>query len=501
MAVEADLYEAVSYGGFVNPNSHPAQMAAMALLHGLQPAAVEGCRVLEIGCNQGRNLIPMACALPGATFVGVDLAAGPIARGQERIGRLGLGNIRLMQGDLMDLERSLGPFDYIIAHGVYAWVPGPVRDGLLRLCRELLTENGVAFISYNALPGGHLRNMVRDILVEHLPESGDRLEDVGESLMFLQFVMDARPEGDPWRALLEGEMKQLEKKGRDIIFHDELAPGYGPVSFAEFVGHARRHGLEYVCEASMPPPTDPCFDPGRAATVKALAGGDAVRGEQIFDLLRFRMFRETLICRAEQAVSWDLDLRALGQLRLACLADVAGGEGIPEKTAAEGVYRIQGGVCVGTQHPRMVALVDALRAAWPHSLTMGGVEEVLGGAGFGLDAGVVTQMFRLIVARLIQVRAWEPPLSVGIGERPQALATSREDAVERTRAATLIHTVLDLGDPLVRQLLALLDGTRDRAALLREMCAANPQVPLEALEAGMEPTLEVLYRGCVLVGE
>ena len=162
MAVAGNVYDAVDYGGFVNPNSHPGQMAAMGLLHGLSPAAVEGCRVLEIGCNQGRNLIPMACAIPGATFLGVDLAAAPIARGQERIERLGLRNIRLMQGDLMEFGRTpdaawdgtLGPFDYIIAHGVYAWVPGAVRDGLLELCRELLTPEGVAFITYNALPGG-----------------------------------------------------------------------------------------------------------------------------------------------------------------------------------------------------------------------------------------------------------------------------------------------------------------------------------------------------------
>ena len=340
--------------------------------------------------------------------------------------------------------------------------------------------------------------------MQHLPESGDRLEDVDESLMFLRFVMDARPEGDPWRALLEEEMKQLERKGRDIIFHDELAPGYGPVAFADFAAHARRHGLEYICEATIPPPTDPCFDPERASTVKALAGGDRVAEEQIYDLMRFRMYRETLVCRAdrgaERAVNPELDLRALGRLRLACLADEASGPEVPEKTAVAAVYRIQGGALVGTQHAGMIVLVDALRAAWPRSLTMAEVKALLGGAGYALDVGVVTQMFRLIVARLIHLRAWEPPVSAGIGERPRASATSREDAAVQTRAATLIHTVLDLHDPLVRQLLTLLDGTRDRTELLRELRAANPEVAEEALAAGMEPTLEVLHRACVLVG-
>ena len=154
---------------------------------------------------------------------------------------------------------------------------------------------------------------------------------------------------------------------------------------------------------------------------------------------------------------------------------------------------------MGTQHPGMVVLVDALMAAWPRSLAMEEVERLLARHGFALDAAVMTQLFRLVVARLIQLRAWEPPLSDGVGERPRALTTSREDAVERTRAATLIHTVLDLKDPLVRQLLMLLDGTRDRAALLRELHTNNPEIAVEALEGGIEPTLQVLYRGCVLV--
>ena len=122
----SNVYDAIDYGGFVHPDSHPGQLAVMGFLHGLTPAPVESCRVLEIGCNEGRNLIPMACAIPGATFVGVDLAAAPITRGLERIAALGLGNIRLIEGDILDLDRSLGEFDYILAHGVYAWVPGPV---------------------------------------------------------------------------------------------------------------------------------------------------------------------------------------------------------------------------------------------------------------------------------------------------------------------------------------------------------------------------------------
>src|ERR1700679_1149112 len=121
-----DPYDSLAYPGFSFPNTHPDRLAALAILHGLSPAPVEHCRVLEIGCNEGANLIPMAYAMPKSEFVGFDLARLPIERGQERIRELGLKNISIFQGNLLDAGKELGSFDYIIAHGFYAWVPEPV---------------------------------------------------------------------------------------------------------------------------------------------------------------------------------------------------------------------------------------------------------------------------------------------------------------------------------------------------------------------------------------
>jgi SAM-dependent methyltransferase len=152
MHTEQDPYDSVTYPSFSFIDTHPDRLASMAILHGLSPAPVERCRVLEIACNEGANLIPMAYAIPTSEFVGFDLARLPIERGQERIRELGLRNVRLFESNLLDAGTELGQFDYIIAHGLYAWVPEPVRDRLLALCGELLTPDGVAFVSYNAKP-------------------------------------------------------------------------------------------------------------------------------------------------------------------------------------------------------------------------------------------------------------------------------------------------------------------------------------------------------------
>src|SRR5258708_26892960 len=116
-------YDEIPYPGQPFSQTHPDRMATLAILHGLTPPAVERARVLELGCGDGANLIPMALALPQGKFVGIDLSGRAIAAGQDIASQLELGNISLRQLNMMEIGRDFGEFDYIIAHGLYAWVP------------------------------------------------------------------------------------------------------------------------------------------------------------------------------------------------------------------------------------------------------------------------------------------------------------------------------------------------------------------------------------------
>src|SRR6185437_9807696 len=108
-----DRYDALAYPGFSYPNTHPDRLATMAILHGLSPAPVERCRMLEVACGDGGNLIPIAYAVPAGEFVGFDLARLPVERAQASIRELGLANIRIIHGNLLEAGPDLGHFDYI----------------------------------------------------------------------------------------------------------------------------------------------------------------------------------------------------------------------------------------------------------------------------------------------------------------------------------------------------------------------------------------------------
>src|SRR5262249_46161253 len=155
-------------------------------LFGMTPAPVEHCRVLELGCNDGYNLIAMAYGLPQSQFVGVDLAERPIAKGQDTIKELQLSNISLHQLNLLDAPTHLGNFDFIIAHGLYSWVPAEVCDKLLALCSAHLTEQGVAYISYNTYPGNHLRDLARGMMRYHAAHFPDPQQQIRQARALLK---------------------------------------------------------------------------------------------------------------------------------------------------------------------------------------------------------------------------------------------------------------------------------------------------------------------------
>ena len=88
-------YDVLPYPRMAFVATHPDHAATLGTLLGLTPTPIDRCRVLELGCASGANLIPMAQTLPATQFVGIDLSARQIAMGQADIETLGLTNITL----------------------------------------------------------------------------------------------------------------------------------------------------------------------------------------------------------------------------------------------------------------------------------------------------------------------------------------------------------------------------------------------------------------------
>src|SRR6185503_761364 len=118
----------------------------------------------------------------------------------------------------------LGCFDYIVAHGVYSWVPAPVREKILDVFAAMLTPQGVGYISYNAYPGSHLRNLARDIIHHHVRELDDPQEKVLQSRAILKALFDASTQNEIYGVILRDQFERVRKMPDEVLYHDDLNP-------------------------------------------------------------------------------------------------------------------------------------------------------------------------------------------------------------------------------------------------------------------------------------
>ena len=455
-----DSYDQVRYPGLPLAQTHPDRLATIAGLFGLRAASPARCRVLEIGCGEGGNLIPMALTLPGSEFTGIDRAEQAIAQGRSVTAALGLSNVTLRQLDLMETGR-LGEFDYIIAHGVYSWVPSEVREGLLRLCRASLAPQGVAYVSYNAYPGFHRREMFREMMRYHVRGIEDPEGRVRQARELIESLAKCQPAGKPARALFDEELRHLSESEEWFLYHDDLAPTNQALYFHEFVADARLHGLQYLAEADFFEMQDDVYAEPVTGMLQRLADGDVLRREQYLDFVKGRRFRQTLLCSSEMVLHRCPRPEGIMGLYVASEARSVSPESERRPAAVE-EFRGPRGSALQTDCPVARAALHRLREVWPHALRFGDLAELSGDDAAAL-AGILFDGYRV---GLLDLYTLPPKSAARAGERPVASPLARLQAQHDSLVTTLRHTTIEIDDVVSRYFLLLLDGTRNRAALL-----------------------------------
>lgn len=479
-----ESYERVPYASGSYHHTHPDHLATLALLHGLETAPPARCRVLELGCADGGNLVPMALELPSSEFVGIDLSPRQIESGLASVRELGLANVDLRAISILDADASLGTFDYIICHGVYSWVDRDVQEKILSLCGELLAPNGLAYVSYNALPGWHVRRFVRDLLQYGTRDAGD---PAARAFELIRFLSDATGrDQDAWAQILRGAHEQFEQWAEEptYLLHDYLERTNEPLYLHEFVERASRHGLRYAADAEAQMNEHDNLGPDVSSRLRTLAS-DTLEQEQLFDFVVNRSFRRTLLVREGAALDRTMHPARMRRLHAASSARPVSAEpnlasGVPES------FQNERGKPFSSSHPAAKGLLVALANAWPCALSF---DELLSrvDADEALLADLLWSLYWSGVAELHV----EPPRCVHVvSERPRASVLARRQAERGAMVTNLRRRVLKIDDPVAKLLLLHLDGTRDRAALLRLLDgeAAAGRLDVTAGEQRVEPT-------------
>lgn len=485
-----EAYETFQYENLPFQATHPDWLGTIGRLHGLNTAPAERCRVLELGCGRGGNLVPLACLLPDSEFVGVDLAASQIEGARRDAQALGLTNLRFESMDISDVPPSWGSFDYIICHGVYSWVPDSVRRRILEISSAQLNAHGISYVSFNALPGWHVRGMLRDMLRRVVPE-GPAPQMAQSARGFLSLMRRLTPENGPLAAWLWRELALLDMMSDRYLYFEYLVEHNDAFYLDDFLHDADAVGLKYLGNADLGSAVPRQLgDDGRREVLELC--GDALVAEQLSDYLVIRLFRRAVMCRQDSPATREPRAEVLAQAWLAVEHDepvdvdlggnvemMLSGEGdgenesvtvsppVPEVAQVISWVLGEGGAAGVT----MVALMSAVAERLERELT----DE--------LASDILHECLTMVTDGVAAAGFWRRPVATEVAERPVAARFTRWQAMQgRESVTSLLHAEV-AADPLDRVLLRDLDGELDfvgiMAVVTRAMAEGRLQIEID----------------------
>ena len=503
-------YDHVRYPSHPFGETHPGLLGTLGALFGMNPARLESCRVLELGCGEGANLIPVAFQWPESEFVGIDLSTEAIRYGNDFIGRLGLRNITLRCLDIMEIDREFGSFDYILVHGVYSWVPPAVREKVLSIFRQNLAPQGVAFVSYNCYPGCHSRDIARQIMCYHVRDVTDPEQRAKQSRAVIQFLAEASAEDTIYGFELRNQLDRINGIDDRVLFHDDLSDVASPFYLHQVVQAAARHGLQYLSDAAFAMSHLGRLSPKAREKLSAIPEDDIVTREQYMDFVEGRAFRESLFCHREVTLQRRFDPKTIDKYHIATSARAADG---PVDPAAAGVvtFKTESGSTLSTDHRLSKAMIQILGARWPETMSFADALDQalsdLGPAAAAVRANLDDEvealgslLYRAFAAGQFELHRSPPSLTATIGARPKASFLARQQAENGLLVTNLRHRSVSLKDEAVRKFLMLVDGTRTVEGLVSDLKAAvTVEVGATVTREGVEENLRLLAKLGLLV--
>ncbi len=465
-------YDEVPYSSFTFPQTRPDRLATLATWYGMEPAPAERCRVLELGCGNGTNLLSFAYILPESTFVGIDLSQTHIKRAKNSATELGVENTEFRCEDVMEFDRErYGEFDYIIAHGLFSWVPEPVRETILEIYSECLAPHGVGYISYNAYPGCKVREMLWDMMKFFTAEIPVPAVRVSAGLQFLNFINFAADKESAYSSLIASELATYPQRTVENIFHDDLSELNRPFYFHEFVETIKPAGLQFLCEIDSFW-KESKLRPEIGAKLDEL-GDDVIKREQITDFIIGRPFRSTLVCRNDHLLNRNPAADILRSFYIASQLEPVSVQ--PDLTSsADEVFRTPDGEEIIFSDPITKAAIHYLISIWSGSASF---EELMENAArlSGVTSGeaverATEELMGLFNKGMIDVYKFRPQFPRIPSNKPR---TSRFVQLQIRNKSSHLTTMSGMNvkpeHDLMQLLLLLCDGNRKRDELTGEV--------------------------------
>ena len=309
------------------PHQSPLHLNLACLLggvSGLDLSASKALSYLELGCGHGFGALALAASNPNWQVTGIDFNPTHIAAARSLAEAACITNARFIEADLATLPETsqadeLAEADVATLHGIWSWVPDPVRGGIVRLLSTKVRPGGVVQISYNALPAWQgaigMQRLLREAGERRIARSDRQVEAGLELVSTLSAATAHHLHGLPF---VEFFLEHAKHGQIAYLAHEYMNDAWRPCFHADVVSALSQAKLEWVASAQL---LENFSSLMLSDETRAVLGqfDDTVMRELIKDMCLPRGLRQDVFVRGTQRIAPTDRDAALGDVMLGLL--------------------------------------------------------------------------------------------------------------------------------------------------------------------------------------
>ena len=206
----------------------------------------------ELGFGQGMSANIHAAA-SAIQWWGTDFNPSQVAFAQE-LAAAGTGAKLFDEAFQTFCARTdLPDFDYIGLHGIWSWVSDENRHVITDFLRRKLKVGGVAYVSYNSMPGWGAFLPLRELMSQYAETMGTRGQGIpgriDGALDFIDRLMAVNPIYAKANPQVFDRIKRIKEQGRSYLAHEYFNRDWVPMSFERMHGWLSSAKLSFACSA------------------------------------------------------------------------------------------------------------------------------------------------------------------------------------------------------------------------------------------------------------
>ncbi|MDR2678349.1 MAG: class I SAM-dependent methyltransferase [Zoogloeaceae bacterium] len=244
-------YSGIPYPAMFHREMTPLWLATALEALGFRPPDISGGFTwCELGCGPGLDLAIAAAANPGGRFLGVDADPAHVAAARHLVRRAGLRNVEFHLADFAAwAERAeLPACDFIVLHGVFAWISPDRQEAVLKIVERSLEPGGVCYLGYMSHPGASPMMSLQQIMARY---GGD---DAARGMARGFHMLEALARGGAGQFAevpgLQAQLARLRELPPGYLAHELLGRHWRPLHSAEAIQAMRAVGCDYLGSAA-----------------------------------------------------------------------------------------------------------------------------------------------------------------------------------------------------------------------------------------------------------